>query len=133
MKWTRYLVAGLVTAVLAGCPDPDTDPDIELYAFTSAPVGRTATVRNQYDPPVNDIELTAGVAVGVSCWDSCDYTCVDPTVSSDDESIVRVKQVYRSGVSATQFVLIAVAPGDAHVNVRTTCAERRYPVHVGSD
>jgi len=133
MKWTRFLLAGLLAAMLAGCPDPTTEPDVELYAFTGAPIGRTATVRNQYDPPAHDIEITSGVAIGVSCWDSCDYTCVDPTISSADESIVRVKPAYRANSSAPQFVLIAVAPGDTQVNVRTDCAQKSYPVHVASD
>lgn len=132
MRWAVVSLAILAVTALAGCPDPD-DPDVELYAFTSAPVGRTATVRNQYDPEAHDIEMTRGVAVGVGCWDSCDYYCVAPSVSSSDEGVVRVKEVYRANTTTKQFVLIAVAPGNAQVVVSTLCAQKSYPVHVLED
>ncbi len=132
MRWTGIVFAALVVAMLAGCPDPS-DPDVELYAITSAPVGRTASVRNEYDPTAHDVEMTRGVAVGVGCWDSCDYYCVAPSVSSSDEGVVRVKEIYRANSTAKQFVLIAVAPGNAQVVVSTVCAQKTYPVHVLED
>ena len=132
MRWMLCPFAALLATTLAGCPEP-TEPDIELYPFTNAPVGRTAVVRNDYDPPAHDIAITRGVVVGVSCWDSCDYYCLAPAVTSADESVVRVRPVYRASSTTTQFVLVAVAPGATEVTVQSACAERSYPVSVLED
>jgi hypothetical protein len=129
MRWAMYPLAGLLAAALSGCPEPS-EPDIEIYSITGAPVGRTARVHNVVDPPAHDIQITRGVAVAVGCWDSCDYTCQAPTLTSADDSVVRVRQLYRAASSATQFVLVAVAPGTTEVTVETGCARRSYPVSV---
>jgi hypothetical protein len=125
----RALLAALLALALAGCPE-EAEDEIEIYAFTAAPVGLTAAVRNQYDPPLHDVQITSGVTIAVGCWDSCDYTCVAPTLVSADPGVLRVQPLYRATSSATQFVLIAVAPGSTHVTVRTDCAEASYAVEV---
>jgi len=132
MRFALLTVSGLLALALAGCPEP-TDDEIELYAFTGAPPGRTATVTNLYDPDEHDIDITRGVTIGVGCWDTCDYYCQDPTVTSGDDSLIRIRKVYRASTTTTQFVLIAVATGNTQVTVRTACAERIYPVHILED
>lgn len=132
MRWAPIPLAVLLTAALAGCPEP-TEDDIEIYAITGAPVGRTAQIRNVVDPPAFDVHMSRGVAIAVSCWDSCTYTCQSPALTSDDDSVVRIREIYRASSSSstsTQYVLVAVAPGTTQVTVQTACARRSYPVTV---
>jgi hypothetical protein len=128
----RHLIAGALLAVLAGCPaDTPLEDDIVLYGLTAAPPASIATIVSS-DTSGYTITLTHGVAIAARCWDSCDYTCVAPQLTSADTDVLRVRPVWRSATTSTtgEVALIASGPGSTTLRVETACSSRVYTVTV---
>jgi hypothetical protein len=124
---TRLPLALLAALALAGCPDPESSEDISIYAITSAPSFQKADVVS--DDEERSVTMTAGVALAVSCWDTCDYSCENATLVAGNPDLLGVRLVYRrSGYPG--WALLARAAGTTTLTVTTACASQVYDVTV---
>ena len=122
-----FVVAALALSGL-GCPT-DRPDEIGLYATTGAPPARTARFDEQY-PSRPVIEISAGVVLGLRCWDSCDGTCFRPDFTADNPALIEVLPTYRAGGASDGFVLTALKDGITSLVVANSCARQRYVVRV---
>jgi hypothetical protein len=109
-----------------------------LYALSTPPPGRSGWLDTKH----RTLELSSGVAIAFACetWDG--GPCAKATASSDAPAIAdvapaqlarlqpRVDGATTSMVPATSFVVIARAPGTAHVQVRSADGDRTLTVTV---
>jgi hypothetical protein len=125
-------VLGLLPLLLlgAGCPG-DTPPAIGIYQTSAAPPGRTASIENDEEAGRYTIRLSSGVALGMGCWDSCEYACVNPSFTADANGIVEVRDLWTT--SGDAWVILGVGPGTTRLTVKDACAERVYDVVVLDD
>jgi hypothetical protein len=128
----QKLAVFLAVAALAlgslGCPTNRPD-EIGLYATTGAPPARTARFDERY-PSRPVIEISAGVVLGLRCWDSCDGTCFRPDFTADNSALLEVLPTYRAGSASDGFVLTALKDGITSLVVANGCARQRYMVRV---
>ncbi|MCC6623735.1 MAG: hypothetical protein IT385_20925 [Deltaproteobacteria bacterium] len=111
--------------------DPQSTDDVSIYTFTAAPLGASALVQER-DPTIPRearVQITAGVALAVRCWDNCDYTCVEPRLVSADPSTLAVRPLLRPGMTG-EFALVAVKSGSTTLTLESDCATKTYPVEV---
>lgn len=124
-------VMALAASQLAADCNPTGPHEVSIYGLNTAPLGRTATITED-EPDLDEVRgvaLSRGVALAVHCWDDCDYTCVEPTLTSSDPTVVRVAALARQGVTG-EHVLVGVAPGQATLTLHSRCADKTYPVTV---
>jgi len=119
----------LVLLVLAGCPDPDYPPDLEIFSITGPPPASKATITNNERDDVYHIEMSAGVAIAAHCWHTCATACV-PKAVVVDESVMHVRPVYRVNGGSSELALIAKQPGTTAIRVDSGCYARTYTVTV---
>jgi len=130
-----YIALALIALGLASLGANDcqtTTPDeVAIYTLTAAPLGRTALVQeaDRTIPREARVQLTRGVATAVRCWDTCEYTCVEPKLVSADPTVLAVRPLLRPGMSG-EFVLVAVKSGTTTVTLESDCATKTYPVQV---
>ncbi len=130
MKW--LLMCSVV--LLAGCPRPqeDPDPEVGLVQLTGPPPTLTAELVDEEEPIVREIHISAGVAMGVGCWDYCvdqERSCEGFSVLSGDEAIIAVHDAFRSNGQDT-FVLAAANGGSTTITVQTRCGSKTYQAFV---
>jgi hypothetical protein len=112
--------------LLTGCPGPDYEPQVALVQATGAPPTLTAQIVD--DDDTQQIRMSRGVAMGVTCWDSCPEmtkSCQALTVTSGDESVISVQDAFRSNGQRT-LVLSAHAQGTTTISVHTACGSKTY-------
>ena len=119
----------LLALALAGCPTT-TPQEIGIYGTTSAPPFRAAQVTNE--DTEHSVAIARGVALGISCWDSCDYTCKEPSFTVGNSDMLAVRPVYRQGSTNPAWVLLARSAGTTTLTVTSTCATQEYQVTVAS-
>lgn len=108
---------------------------VDLNPITEAPPTRVADL----DPANETIELSNGVALGVSCTDSCDGACENAEVLAADPEILSVRDALAPTVDSPWFevgdvwVLLGSAPGRTELTVRSDCGEQVYAVEVLDD
>ena len=126
MKRIKAMLLGLCVVGLLGCPKQEIKSDVALLQATVAPPTLTAELID--DDRRHEIRLSAGVAMGVTCWDSCEGStslCQGFTVTSADDSIISVREAFRANGQPT-YVLAASASGRTNVTVRTACGSQSY-------
>jgi hypothetical protein len=122
------LLGLVLTLAASACPgDEDTDA-VEIYALTAAPPARTATITNTEER--HRVELSSGVAIAFSCWESCEYECVAPEFVIGDPSLVEIRPIFRLRGGSTAWVMIGKSPGSTQLVVRTTCTNQAYSVQI---
>ncbi len=124
-----WAIFALVVVALSGCPE--FAPEVALLASTAPPPSRTARIdhRDVAEGP-STLTISNGVVMRLGCWDSCDYTCEQPVITSADPGIVQVRPTYGLAGSSIGYVLVATAPGSTRLTVATDCAEHEYAVTV---
>lgn len=119
----------LCVVLLAGCPDPDHPPDVELYGLTGAPPASTASITNDEVRDIYSVELSTGVAIATRCWTTCSSTCL-PKVVVENTELLDVRPVYRVNGAKGELALIAKRPGTTLLTVDSGCAHRTYALTV---
>lgn len=126
---STILVACLL--VLTGCPQ---EPSIGLYARTSPPTTKTATVIHEDRAPVDyRVNLSMGVVLTVDCWETCDYRCTSLSLTVDNPEIVDIRPVRRLNSSTTEYALLAMTPGTTQLTASNSCATHSYSLTVLPD
>ena len=126
-------IAVPLAVLLAACPESEPLPDaIGLGRTTAPPLAATATiVTDDPDGAPDLVEMSVGVAIAARCWDTCDATCVKPTIESADPAVLEVRPVYRQNdTTESDRVLVATGAGTTRLTVRSACTTRVYPVTV---
>lgn len=108
---------------------------VDLNPLTEAPPTRVADL----DPAGETIALSHGVALGVSCTDSCDGACENPVLFAADPDVVSVREAIAPSVDSPWFevgevwVLLGAQPGRTELTVRSDCGDQVYAVEVLDD
>src|SRR5262249_29249720 len=125
----------IVLLALAGCPS-EGPPWVQLEPITKPPPAGTAVVRNQEDVDGKEVDiyaitLSAGVALGAQCVDSCssDYSCAGAKLTAGDPAVLAIYPIYHDG-DAGQFAIVASAAGVTTLRVQTACATQSYAVTI---
>ena len=128
----RSLLSTIAVAALAllglGCPT-DRPDEIGIYATTGPPPARTARFDDRF-PSRPVLEISAGVVLGIRCWDSCDGACFRPDFTAADPTLIQVLPTYRLGGTSDGFVVTALKDGFTTLVVANACARQDYVVRV---
>lgn len=128
MKRSVAIAWGGLALLTVGC-------GVDLNPLTEPPPTRVADL----DPARETLELSHGVALGVSCSDSCDGACENPELLAADPEVLSVREAIAPSVESPWFevedvwVLLGSQPGRTELTVRSDCGERVYTVQVLDD
>jgi hypothetical protein len=131
MRRALVLLGAAVALGLTGCPDDKLPDAITLYGVTVAPPARTATlVSNDIE---HTVQMSQGVALAFSCWDTCKGSCEGPVFTVGDPAIADVRPVFRSAGGYPAWVIVAKTAGATTIRVTNACAEQTYSLTVTDD
>jgi hypothetical protein len=129
MKRSLWLLA-LVT--LTGCPGEDPEADVRLIQSTGAPP--TLQARVDTSETASSLKVSTGVAMAVSCWDSCvDSTtsCEGVSIAIENPEVLDAREIFRNGRQQQgDYVLSGRSAGATNVTITTACGSRVYRAFV---
>jgi len=131
MRRALVLCTLAVALGATGCPVDNPPDTITLYTVTVAPPARTATLVST--DLEHTVQMSQGVALAISCWDTCKGSCESPTFAVSDSAVADVRPVFRSTGGNATWVIVAKSAGTAQIQVTDACAEQTYSLTVTND
>lgn len=132
MSVRRFAWMVVASVAVVGC-------GVELEFLTEAPPTKTASISAPSGARSDgQITLSSGIAVVAHCFDSCESGCKSPKLTSSSRTVIEVRDVAGTpapligGASITDplFLLVAGAPGEAKLDVESSCGTASYRVTV---
>ena len=131
MRRALVLCTLAVALGATGCPEDNPPHTITLYSVTVAPPARTATLVST--DLEHTVQMSQGVALAISCWDTCTGGCESPTFSVSAPAVADVRPVFRAAGGYATWVIVAKTAGTAQIHVTDACAEQAYSLTVTND
>jgi hypothetical protein len=116
----------MASLLLMGCPSKEAPKRVEIYATTTTPPARTARITNT--DTTHYLEISRGVAIGITSWTTCPNAPVTALTPADPK-VLGAHTVYRNG-QPNQFVIFGQQVGVTTLLVSNGCAQQRYEVTV---